>query len=574
MKPTDPLNPLDSLSPAPAETPVFSKLRRVVDMSAINPPRTKQRTAQGSANKSTKRTAKPKDQAADATAAPNAPATQTATPEARHAAPVVIKTSTAKRVKATFEAKTTRLTAPAPVMPAQPQNTQPETTPDASDTAQAADKTTSKIRLKHSAVVRLADKKNKKDKAIKAPKILARQLKAEADIKLQHETCKLAENIDEMLLLQSWHAKQWTESLVKLIPTLPEMLPQAMPYVRARFVNNVCIASGRLEATVIDQITSISLRIFTSGQWRSVIQALSERAIFTTSLLNGELPEGIVEIFKQASLSLFPSKLKDFSFSCDCGATDMPCEHACALLITFASELEHDPFNILMLRGMARDALLAELRDARSDQILDDASKRHYNYELPAQTVNFNEYFAMPKQAQELTFNIQAVQNTMLMRLGNPSQWHAPFTVADIINPIIDLASLEAEKLATQPPYEIPIPQDELPKKAPVHQPQPAVTNRAPKPSAKNPKFQMPDLSFMRSDLPEDILGTLADDPVSTAEDIIRWLKTRGASDIRTLARRTRLQKPIIEAFLNAFCKAGLTKSEGEDDKTRYCAIF
>ena len=585
MKPTDPINPLDTQNPqdtpnpTQAEPPIFSKLRRVVDMSAINPPRTKQKGAQGASAKSRKSKAQDKEKP-EATAQPQTQTPSTQAPEVcvvqkqAHASTAIVRKKAAKSHPiASFEAKTTRLTAPPPPCPppAPAEDTPaPETNPEVTN-AQPPAKSAQKIRLKpHSAVARISEKKNKKDKTIKAPKVLAKQLKAEADIKQQHESCKLAENIDEMQLLQSWRAKQWTECLVKLIPTLPELLPQAMPYVRARFVNNVCIAAGRLEATVIDQITSITLRPFTPGQWRSVIQALSERAIFTTSLLNGELPEGIIDIFKQASLSLFPSKLKEFSFSCDCGA-EMPCEHVCALLITFASALEEDPFNILTLRGMSREDLLSELRGARSDQVIDETARRHYNYELPAQNVNFNDYFATPKQTFDLTFNIQAAQNSMLDRLGDPSQWDAPFSLADVFMPLIDLASVEAERLSNMPPYEIPLPQEESRKAAPS---QPAVTNRSPRPSAKAPKFQMPDLTFIRNELPEDILKTLPDDPVTTAEDIIRWLKTRGASDIRTLARRTRLHKPTIEAFLNAFCKAGLTKSEGEDDKIRYSAIF
>lgn len=572
---------------APAKSPVISKLRRVVDMSTLNPPKSKQKTAQNTAGKSAKKSAKSQDKPSvpNETHASEAPAqpVQADQAESKHTpqTTVILRAKSAKpQPKATFEAKTPRLTAPPapPVPAAQPEQptsqAQPEASPEHAATPKS-EKSPQKIRLKtHSAIIHLPDKKIKKDRAIKASNVLAKQLRVEADIKQQNESNKLVENIDEMLLLQSWRAKQWVESLVKLIPALPEMLPQAMPYVRARFVNNICITSGRLEATVIDQITSISLRPFTAGQWRSVTQALSERAIFTTSLLNGELPEGINEIFKQASLSLFPSKLKEFTFSCDCGASSMPCEHVCALLITFASALEEDPFNILTLRGMSRDTLLSELRDARSDQTLNDASRRHYNYELPAQNVNFNDYFAMPKQTADLTFDIKAVPNSMLERLGSPSEWHAPFSLADAIAPILAMASERAEILASQPPYEIPIPSEETHRLPVPPAPQPAPTNRAPKPSSKAPKFQMPDLSFIRTELPAEILETLTDDPVITAEDIIKWLKTRGASDIRTLARRTRLHKPTIEAFLNAFCKAGLTRSEGEDDKIRYCATF
>lgn len=83
----------------------------------------------------------------------------------------------------------------------------------------------------------------------------------------------------------------------------------------------------------------------------------------------------------------------------------------------------------------------------------------------------------------------------------------------------------------------------------------------------------MPDMRFIQNALPQEILDEFQGDPVLAAEDIMRWLKTRGASDIRTLARRTRLHKSTIEAFLNAFCNAGLTRTEMVDEKMRYTIV-
>ena len=74
--------------------------------------------------------------------------------------------------------------------------------------------------------------------------------------------------------------------------------------------------------------------------------------------------------------------------------------------------------------------------------------------------------------------------------------------------------------------------------------------------------------------MPKDVLETISGDPIDTAADIIRWLKSRGASDVRTLARRTRLHKVTIEAFLNALCQAGLVAKEGEDERVRFVATF
>ena len=64
-----------------------------------------------------------------------------------------------------------------------------------------------------------------------------------------------------------------------------DSLPNSIPLVSAGLVNNICVTPGCLEATIFDQVVSIELRQFAQGQWRNVIAMLSDRAIFTTSLL-------------------------------------------------------------------------------------------------------------------------------------------------------------------------------------------------------------------------------------------------------------------------------------------------
>ena len=74
--------------------------------------------------------------------------------------------------------------------------------------------------------------------------------------------------------------------------------------------------------------------------------------------------------------------------------------------------------------------------------------------------------------------------------------------------------------------------------------------------------------------LPDEILDTISGDPTDTAADILRWLISRGASDIRTMAMRTRLHKTTIEAFFNALCDAGLARQETDGEHVRFVATF
>ena len=365
----------------------------------------------------------------------------------------------------------------------------------------------------------------------------------------------LAEKIDEALMLQSWRAKQWSACISTLSPAIQSNMLKAMPITQARLVNNLCIAPGRLEATVFDQIVSITLKQFSQGQWRSVIDMLSDRAIFTTSLLNGELPEGILDVFKQVGLSLFPTRFKDFSFSCTCEPESCPCEHACALLLAFAQALEEDPFLILSIRGMPREMMLSQLRDARSDQVVDEKNRHRISYELPAQNVDFEHFYVANGNFEELNFHISAMENNLMRRLGSPDLWAAPFALEDIVCPVVNMASNAAERLGLLELADSSV-EEGRPKS---ESNRPHVESRAPRKVSKKQQFAMPNLDFVSQTLPQEIRETVSGDPVEIAADILKWLKTRGASDIRTLARRTRLNKPTIEAFLNAMADEGLT---------------
>lgn len=558
MKSNDSNKPSGNAAPS---TPVVSRLRRVIDMSDIKDTGTKSvggKFKSHSAPKQERREGTSKDQhkkRVKAPAAPkkqNIPQSQQAAPKTRMPAPPVEPTVAAPPAATAEPITTPQIQANPPKTPSAPIRK--------SSAAHLKVTRSLKATGKHQSL-HITDKRLHSRERIKSPKFLAKKLKSEPVYARPNQA---DDKIHEALLLQSWHAKKWISSIAELSPAVAEQLLKSMPIVQARLINHLHISCGKIEATVVDQVTTISLRQFTQGQWRVVINMLSDRAIFTTSLLNGELPEGIQDIFKQASLSLFPGKMKEFSFECDC-QSKMPCEHVSALLLAFAIEIEEDPSQILTLRGMPRDELLSQLRDARSDQVVDEKSKNHYNYELPAQNVDFSSFYVSNGDFKEMSFHIANTQNTLLKRLGSPSVWEATIPFESAITPIIDDASHEAEVLSLSEKPEMAAPED---------QPAPKNISRAPKNSAKAPKFTMPNLDFVTQKLTTDILETITDDPVTTAEDIIRWLKTRGASDIRTLARRTRLHKPTIEAFLNAFCDAGLTVADGEDDKRKFSVTF
>ncbi len=371
------------------------------------------------------------------------------------------------------------------------------------------------------------------------------------------------EDIIARLLLQSWQAKLWIDCIINVAPKCVTSLISAIPLVQAKLVSNINVQDGEISADIIHAHVTFKLHQFTPGQWRTVISMLSERALFSTALLNGELPEGIIEIFKQGSVSLFPQKIREFSTTCDTCELDL-CEHICTVLLTIAQKLEEDPFFLLQLRGISREDLLQQLRNARSTQVVDTKSKYGTNYELPAGNIDFTKFYTPKSDLSDFDVTIKVTDSTLIKRLGNPTVWGAPITAEGAFVPIIRLTALVADEIGLMPPLE----DDD------VIDPSAEFETAIVRSSAMLPRVtRLPNTAFLKDEIPEEILKEMPRDPQSAGEDLLNWLQTLGATDIRTLARRVRLKKTEVKFIINAFLEHELIRQEGEGDKAKFVMI-
>ena len=369
-----------------------------------------------------------------------------------------------------------------------------------------------------------------------------------------------ARHIVAQLLLQSWQARMWVECLVNIGQNFIENMLSCMPLVQAKLVSNLDIQNGELTAEVIRSKVSFKLHQFTPGQWRTVINMLSERALFSTALLNGELPEGIVDVFKQGSVSLFPQKIRELIASCDI-CENAQCEHVCAVLLTIAQRLDEDPFFLLQLRGITREDLLNQLRNARSAQVVDAHSKYGTNYEFPAGNIDFTKFYTPKADLSEFDFHIALSESTLLKRLGNPNTWGAPINAEAAFAPIIRLTALVADEIGLNAPTND---ENEFATSCDFET---AVAHS----SAMLPRVsRLPNIDFLENEIPPEIAAEMARDLQSAGDDLLNWLKTLGATDIRTLARRTRLKKTEVKLIVNAFLNHELIRQEGEGEKAKF----
>ena len=74
------------------------------------------------------------------------------------------------------------------------------------------------------------------------------------------------------------------------------------------------------------------------------------------------MPADLEDVFRDASVDLFPVSWSTLDARCSCPDWENPCKHIAAVLYLFADRLDDDPWLLLAWRGRSRDQLLDPMR--------------------------------------------------------------------------------------------------------------------------------------------------------------------------------------------------------------------
>lgn len=108
----------------------------------------------------------------------------------------------------------------------------------------------------------------------------------------------------------------------------------------------------------------IGLTAFGKAEWAAVEEALAGNAWYVATLLAGEMPADIEDVFTAVGLSLFPRNASELSLDCSCPDWEVPCKHLAAVFYLLAEQFDDDPFRILAWRGREREDLLGRMHAA------------------------------------------------------------------------------------------------------------------------------------------------------------------------------------------------------------------
>ena len=158
----------------------------------------------------------------------------------------------------------------------------------------------------------------------------------------------------------------WSRRFVDVLERVCDggRLARGRAYARKGQVMDFAMEPGAVTARVQGSrpqpyAVTVAITAFDEAQWTEITEALGTQALYRATLLAGEMPHEIIELFADHGLSLFPDQL---DIRCSCPDWSVPCKHGSAVLYVLAEAFDDDPFLVLAWRGRDRDALLGALR--------------------------------------------------------------------------------------------------------------------------------------------------------------------------------------------------------------------
>ncbi len=170
-------------------------------------------------------------------------------------------------------------------------------------------------------------------------------------------------------IAQTW----WSERFIEVLEDIgiSSRLQRGRSYARKGQVISMDVSPGSVTAQVQGSRARpyrvrIGIAAFDKTKWAQAERALASNAWYTATLLAGEMPEDIEDVFGALGLSLFPTTARELSLDCSCPDHAVPCKHLAATFYLLAESFDEDPFAILAWRGREREDLLDNLQAARS----------------------------------------------------------------------------------------------------------------------------------------------------------------------------------------------------------------
>ncbi|MDR1650443.1 MAG: hypothetical protein LBR87_01495 [Synergistaceae bacterium] len=157
----------------------------------------------------------------------------------------------------------------------------------------------------------------------------------------------------------------WTEGFVRRISEIasPKQINAAKNYARAGRVVSLAVSPGLIEAKVQGRrrapyCVRLHASLMSEARMEEIKRKISEKAIYRVTLLAGDIPGELSELFKSSGMPLSMASFSGRRQQCSCSEPEEICKHILAAVYVAAAAFSRDPFLLMKLRGIGRDDLL------------------------------------------------------------------------------------------------------------------------------------------------------------------------------------------------------------------------
>jgi uncharacterized Zn finger protein len=162
----------------------------------------------------------------------------------------------------------------------------------------------------------------------------------------------------------NWWSKRWYDFMETF--RLGARLVRGRAYARKGQVIGVSVESGLVSGSVqgsrrTPYKVTIRFPAIPEEGWSRIVAALRGQLFLSAQLMAGEVPHELEDFFQKEGASLFPELKRMDDMHCDCPDYSNPCKHIAALFYVLGDAFDRDPFLLLQLRGMTKEALVERL---------------------------------------------------------------------------------------------------------------------------------------------------------------------------------------------------------------------
>lgn len=209
------------------------------------------------------------------------------------------------------------------------------------------------------------------------------ELRAKADRKLK-ALRKKDPSIAPVLIegnkiARSWWAKAWNRNL-EGYADYENRIARGRRYVKNGAVVDLKIEKGLVRALVMGsrgKPYAVLIRIdpLDKANWAAILGHSSKRIDSLESLVRGEFPRELEELFTLRGKGLFPGPA-EIHFNCDCPDWADMCKHVAAVLYGIGARFDEDPTLFFLLRDIEFGDLIRKSLEQTLDNLLENADRK------------------------------------------------------------------------------------------------------------------------------------------------------------------------------------------------------